>query len=317
MVDQKLPDRLCGIVETKHCGSIAMTKTRTTGLLAATGLFLAILPASLHAEEVLPWEKPAYGREAPPTSGKPYAYSAPRATDDPYNPNVRSTPAPTNRPRTGYVAPPPTQPTYRPTQQPDAYNPPQSDGRRPYAAYRQPPPDEPQSYHRPPPSDPRDGGTYSHNEILDAGHRFFGSVSSGLARAVARLFKSAGAPNGYILGEEASGAFVAGLRYGEGVLYTKSFGRRRVYWQGPTVGYDFGGEGSRTMVLVYNLPHTSAIFKRYAGVQGSAYVIGGVGVQLLKHGGVTLAPIRSGVGLRLGASVGYLKYTPRPTWNPF
>ena len=115
----------------------------------------------------------------------------------------------------------------------------------------------------------------------------------------------------------AGGAFVAGLRYGEGRLYTKRFGARRIYWQGPTVGYDFGGEGSRTMVLVYNMRHPSDVFRRFAGVQGSAYVIGGVGVQLLKHGHVTLAPIQSGVGLRLGANIGYLKYTRRPTWNPF
>lgn len=295
-----------------------MTNTRNTATLAVTSLFLIILPTTVLAEERLPWEQPGYGRDAPPTNGRPYASRTPRTTtDDPYNPNARRAPPPAARPRTGYAAPRPTQPAYRPPPPSGATNAPPYGNGRPYAGYREPPPYQPPRYRRPPPHDPRDGGTYSRHEILDAGHRFFGSVSSGLARAVARLFKSAGAPNGYILGEEASGAFVAGLRYGEGVLYTKSFGRRRVYWQGPTVGYDFGGEGSRTMVLVYDLTHTSQIFKRYAGVQGSAYVIGGVGVQLLKHGHVTLAPIRSGVGLRLGASVGYLKYTRRPTWNPF
>ena len=119
------------------------------------------------------------------------------------------------------------------------------------------------------------------------------------------------------LGEDAGGAFIAGLRYGEGRLYTK-FGRsRKVFWQGPSIGYDFGGEGTRTMVLVYNLRHPADVYRRFGGVQGSAYVIGGASVQLLKNGPVTLAPIRTGVGLRLGANIGYLKYTSQPTWNPF
>jgi hypothetical protein len=163
----------------------------------------------------------------------------------------------------------------------------------------------------------RAGGTYSQNEVVDAGHRFFGSISQGLARAVESVFRSQGRPNGYILGEDAGGAFLAGLRYGEGTLFTKDAGNHKVFWQGPSLGYDFGGEGSKTMVLVYNLRDPSEIYTRYGGVQGSAYLIGGVGVQFQKHEHVTLAVIRSGVGLRLGANVGYLKYTPRPTWNPF
>ncbi|MEO1693936.1 MAG: DUF1134 domain-containing protein [Pseudomonadota bacterium] len=162
----------------------------------------------------------------------------------------------------------------------------------------------------------RDNG-YSESEIVSAGHRFFGKVSQGLAKAVQRLFKRSGRPNGYILGEDAGGAFVAGLRYGEGRLYTKSYGDRPVYWQGPSVGYDFGGEGSKVMVLVYNLRHPSDLYHRFGGVQGAAYVVGGISVQVQKHAHVTLAPIRAGVGLRLGANVGYLKYTRQPTWNPF
>jgi len=163
----------------------------------------------------------------------------------------------------------------------------------------------------------RGDGTYSRNEVLDAGHRFFGSISSGLAGAVEYVFQNAGRPNGYILGEDAGGAFIAGLRYGEGTLYTKDAGNHRVYWQGPSLGYDFGGEGSKTMVLVYNLRDISEIYNRFGGIQGSAYLVGGVGVQFQKYGDVVLAPIRSGVGLRLGANVGYLKYTRTPTWNPF
>jgi hypothetical protein len=160
-------------------------------------------------------------------------------------------------------------------------------------------------------------GTYSSSEIADAGRGFFGSVSKGLASVIEHAFKRQGRPNGYILGEEAGGAFVAGLRYGEGTLYTRDAGTHKVYWQGPSVGYDFGGEGSKVMVLVYNLRDPRDIYERFGGVDGSAYLVGGVGITFLNRDHVTLAPIRSGVGLRLGANVGYLKYTPRPTWNPF
>lgn len=160
-------------------------------------------------------------------------------------------------------------------------------------------------------------GTYSEDEILGAGHRFFGSISQGLAKVVQKAFREQGQPNGYILGEDAGGAFVAGLRYGEGTLYTRDAGTYKVYWQGPTIGYDFGAEGSKTMVLVYNLRSPAEIYRRFGGVQGSAYIVGGVGLQFMQRDHVTLAPIRSGVGLRLGANVGYLKYTRSPTWNPF
>ena len=158
---------------------------------------------------------------------------------------------------------------------------------------------------------------YSSSEILDAGHRFFGGVSRGLASVVERAFSTWGQPNGYILGQEGGGAFVAGLRYGEGTLYTKNAGDLRVYWQGPTLGWDVGGEGARTMMLIYNLPATDAIYQRFAGVDGSAYFIGGFGMTALTSGGIVVVPIRSGVGLRLGANVGYLKFTPQATWNPF
>jgi hypothetical protein len=158
---------------------------------------------------------------------------------------------------------------------------------------------------------------YSSNEILDAGHRFFGGVSRGLAQVVEKAFSQWGLPNGYILGEEAGGAFVAGLRYGEGTLYTKNAGDLRVFWQGPSLGFDAGGDGARTMMLIYNLPATEAIYERFAGIDGSAYFIGGFGMTALTANNVVLVPIRSGVGLRLGANIGYLKFTPKPTWNPF
>jgi hypothetical protein len=167
------------------------------------------------------------------------------------------------------------------------------------------------------PPEAQDQGTFSMDEIKGTGHRFFGKVSVGFARVVEYAFQRAGRPNGYILGEEAGGAFVAGLRYGEGVLYTKDAGEHRVFWQGPSVGYDFGADGSKTMVLVYDLRSPSEIFNTFAGVEGSAYFIGGVGITFLNNDKVVLAPIRSGLGLRLGANIGYVKYTREPTWNPF
>jgi len=168
-----------------------------------------------------------------------------------------------------------------------------------------------------PPLPPPTANQYSSNEIIDAGHHFFGSVSHGLATVVEKAVSQWGLPNGYVLGEEGSGAFVAGLRYGEGTLYTKNAGDLRVYWQGPSVGFDWGGDGARTMTLVYNLPATNAIYQRFAGIDGSAYFIGGFGMTALTANNIVVVPIRSGVGLRLGANIGYLKFTPNATWNPF
>lgn len=159
--------------------------------------------------------------------------------------------------------------------------------------------------------------TYAPGELIDAGHRFFGGVSRGLATIIERAVSRWGQPNGYILGQEGGGAFIGGLRYGEGTLYTKNAGDLRVFWQGPTLGWDLGGEGARTMMLVYNLPATEAIYQRFGGLDGSAYLVGGFGMTVLTANNVVLVPIRSGVGVRLGANVGYLKFTPRPTWNPF
>jgi hypothetical protein len=164
---------------------------------------------------------------------------------------------------------------------------------------------------------PAPANQFSSNELVDAGHRFFGGVSRGLAMIVEKAVSQWGQPNGYILGEEASGAFVGGLRYGDGTLYTKNAGDIRVFWQGPSIGFDAGADGARTMMLVYNLPRTDAIFERFGGINGSAYFIGGFGMTALVANNITVVPIRSGVGLRLGANLGYLKFTTRPTWNPF
>jgi hypothetical protein len=159
--------------------------------------------------------------------------------------------------------------------------------------------------------------TYTMDEIVDSGHTFFGSTSGGIATAIEKVFSSYGLPNGYILGEEGGGAFVGGLTYGEGSLYTKNAGDFKLFWQGPSVGWDFGGQGSRTMMLVYNLEQTDQVYGRFGGVAGSAYFLAGVGFNVLKRQDVLLVPVRTGVGARLGVNIGYLKVTAQPTWNPF
>jgi hypothetical protein len=168
----------------------------------------------------------------------------------------------------------------------------------------------------PPPEAPPPN-TFLPGELVATGHRFFGGVSRGLATIIEKAVSQWGLPNGYVLGQEASGAFVVGLRYGEGVLYTKNAGDLKVFWQGPSLGWDVGGEGARTMMLVYSLPATTAIYQHFAGIDGSAYFIGGFGMTALTANRIVVIPIRSGVGVRLGANVGYLKFTDRATWNPF
>jgi hypothetical protein len=158
---------------------------------------------------------------------------------------------------------------------------------------------------------------YTAQEIIDSGHKFFGATSGGLASVVEKIFASYGLPNGYLLGEEGSGALIGGLTYGEGTLYTKNAGDHKTFWQGPSLGWDFGGEGSRVMMLVYNLDDVNSIYNRFGGVAGSAYVVAGVGFNVLKNNNMLLVPIRTGVGARLGINLGYLKLTEKPTWNPF
>ena len=158
---------------------------------------------------------------------------------------------------------------------------------------------------------------FTSGELVSAGQQFFGTVSRSLASLIEKAVGQWGLPNGYVLGEEAGGAFFGGLRYGEGMLYTKNAGDLKVFWQGPTLGWDFGGDGARTMMLVYGLPATQAIYQRFGGIGGSAYLVGGFGMTALTannaNDNIVLVPIRSGVGLRLGANVGYLNFTPQST----
>jgi hypothetical protein len=158
---------------------------------------------------------------------------------------------------------------------------------------------------------------FSPEEIVDNGNRFFGSVSRGLAEGLQEAARRCGLPNAYILGQEASGAFVGGLRYGEGKMFTRNAGSQKLYWQGPSIGFDAGADGDRTMMLVYNLPETGAIFDRFGGLDGSAYFVGGIGFTALGAKGVVVVPIRTGLGWRLGVNLNYLKFTQRATWNPF
>lgn len=158
---------------------------------------------------------------------------------------------------------------------------------------------------------------YTIDEIREISRGFFGTISTELGSVIEYAFSSAGRPDGYVLGTEGGGAFLAGLRYGSGTLYLRSGGSGKIYWHGPSIGTDLGASGSRTMFLIYRLREPEALYRQFTGVDGSAYFIGGVGITFLKGGQVLMAPIRTGIGLRLGANIGYIRFTPRPTWNPF
>lgn len=181
------------------------------------------------------------------------------------------------------------------------------------AAAPAPPPPLPQGVF----IDPKSEDGYSIDEIRDATRGFFGQVSTGLASVIEHAFSRLGRPRAYVLGSEGGAAFLAGLRYGDGTLYLRSGGSRKVYWHGPSLGYDLGVAGSKTMFLVYGLTSEDALFRRFTGIDGSAFIIGGVGLTLLTDGQMVMAPIRSGLGLRLGANIGYVRFTPTATWNPF
>ena len=162
---------------------------------------------------------------------------------------------------------------------------------------------------------------YSPQEIRNAGEGVFGKLTSEFAVVMNHAFDTFGQPNAYIVGDEGGGAFLAGLRYGQGTLYSRVNGVETnpasIYWQGPSLGADIGATGSRTMFLVYNLDDLPALYKRYPGIDGAAYVAGGFGLTVYRSGNTLIVPIRTGLGLRLGASVAYLKFTERASLNPF
>ena len=158
---------------------------------------------------------------------------------------------------------------------------------------------------------------YTIDEIREATRGFFGTISTELASVIEHAFAKSGRPTAYILGSEGGGALLAGLRYGNGTLYLRSGGSQPIYWHGPSIGSDIGASGSRTLYLVYRLKDPNALYRSFAGIDGSAYFVGGVGITFLKGGEIIMAPIRSGIGLRLGANIGYVRFTSQPTWNPF
>lgn len=163
----------------------------------------------------------------------------------------------------------------------------------------------------------QDGDGYTIDEIRSASAGFFGQVSAGLGSVIEHVFRKTGRPTGYVLGTEGGGAFLAGVRYGKGTLYLRTGGTQQVYWHGPSLGIDVGGEGSKTLFLIYKLGAPEQLYSNFTAVDGSAYLVGGVGATLVTNGSVIMAPIRSGLGLRLGASIGYIRFTPNQTWNPF
>jgi hypothetical protein len=159
--------------------------------------------------------------------------------------------------------------------------------------------------------------TYTEDEIVREAAVFFGSAASAVASAVERVFDQQGEPVGYIQGEEGSGAWIVGLRYGAGTVFLKNGERATVFWQGPSLGLDFGGNASKVMTLIYGMITAGQIYRRFPGVEGSAYVVGGIGVNYQRAEDITLAPMRAGVGLRAGASVGYLAYSRKRRVVPF
>ncbi len=163
----------------------------------------------------------------------------------------------------------------------------------------------------------QDDDTFDKDEMIAKAQEFFGSTTKGLAEALQKVFEDQGRPNGYIKGEEISGAFGVGLRYGNGTLHRKSGTPMKIYWQGPTIGFDIGGNASKVFTLVYHLKNNEDIFQRIPGVEGTFYVVAGLGVNYQQSGDLILAPIRTGVGLRGGVNIGYLHYAKTHSWIPF
>ncbi len=159
--------------------------------------------------------------------------------------------------------------------------------------------------------------TFDKDEMVNAAQDFFGQTTKGVAEVIQKVFKDYGRPNGYIKGEEISAAFGVGLRYGNGKLHRKTRAPMQLYWQGPSIGFDFGGNASKVFTLIYHLKDNEEIFQRIPGAEGTIYVVAGVAVNYQQSGDLILAPIRTGVGLRGGVNIGYLHYSKKHSWIPF
>ena len=158
---------------------------------------------------------------------------------------------------------------------------------------------------------------FRQEDVIAHGEKFFGKVSTGIAAVIENAFSRYGIPNAYILGTETSIAFIGGYRFGAGEIHQLGLPPKDLYWKGPSLGFDFGLDGNRVMMLIYNLPDSESIKKRFLGVDGSAYVIGGFGMSALSNGEIFVLRIRAGLGLRLGANLGYLKISDQRSLNPF
>ena len=162
-----------------------------------------------------------------------------------------------------------------------------------------------------------DHATYQDDDLIGAAEGVFGKGAKGLAKLIEDILKKQGRPNAYIVGREGGGAFIVGLRYGSGTLNHKIEGQKPVYWTGPSVGFDAGANAGSTFVLVYNLYDSEDLYRRYPSGEGAAYLVGGFNASYLRRGDTVLIPIRVGGGLRLGANVGYMKFSKKQQWLPF
>jgi len=197
------------------------------------------------------------------------------------------------------------------------YTPPPADPSVPAYDQGPAPQDETATATPPPPAPPTTGPTYDNGDVLDAAEGVFGKGAKGLAGLIEKVLKDQGRPNAYIAGREASGAFVVGLRYGSGILSHKVAGQQKIYWTGPSVGFDVGGDATKVFVLVYNLYDTEDVYKRFPGGEGRLYFVGGFSATYLRRGNVVLIPVRLGVGWRAGINAGYMKFTHKSKWMPF
>lgn len=256
----------------------------------------ALITEDQKAKETKPAAKPAEKKAAPPArvaAKEPESSWAPQGKGEALPPPAKSD-APRTEPRREAAAQPPLPP---PVPEPPTL---------------QPAPNAP-----PPQILPPEEEGYTIDEIKAASAGVFGKVSANVAAVIEHVFSKSGRPRAYIIGEEGGGAFIAGVRYGEGTLYLREGGTQKIFWHGPSVGTDIGGDGSKTLFLIYGLKSIDQLYSNFTGIAGSAYLVGGVGATFNTNGELILAPIRSGLGLRIGANIGYIRFTPKQTWNPF
>lgn len=205
-----------------------------------------------------------------------------------------------------YDAPPPAPPL---DQAPQPYNPPAAPVPTPHVA--------PTACGPAQPGQTNGQANIREQDALAAAEGVFGKGAKGLASVIERIFKDQGQPNAYIAGREAGGAFVVGVRYGSGTMCHQIEGDSKVYWTGPSIGFDAGADANKVFVLVYNLHDSQELFRRYPATEGRAYLVGGFSASVLQRGDVVLVPIRLGVGVRLGVNAGYMSFSKKSRWLPF